>query len=236
MPRIKAYKGAGSIIPVDEARVSTAFRCPWTKRVFGDKKSYVKHLRSVRQDRIHARIRNNLLFRKKQTLWQQPTFKDIMDWIEMNPEFIFDNGMRNSFWARDKDKKIRDSFWMKITYLNLDWHPNCSNSHACPRGGVRNWGGRELDENGKPKPTGYPGFTGHIEFQISHDLGFGSDAIAGLGIHTGTGGGTSTRIYGYGVTFFDADWPGLVQNRTMEILADNNAWKRVRIGAPIYFR
>jgi hypothetical protein len=41
MPRIKAYKGNRSIIPVEEARVSTAFRCPWTDKLFGAKQQFL---------------------------------------------------------------------------------------------------------------------------------------------------------------------------------------------------
>jgi hypothetical protein len=118
---------------------------------------------------------------------------------------------------------------MKITYLDLNWTSSASNTHHCPRGGVTNWGMRE---DGKPK--GYPGFTGRIEYQMSHDLGFGSDAVRNLGIHTGTGGGTGDNRFGYGVTFFDADWPGLVNNRVMDILGDND-WKTFRYGVPKYF-
>lgn len=228
MPKIKAYKGAGHIVPVDEAKVSTAFRCPWTGKIFGDKRGYVKHLKYLREHRIHSRIRANARQLKRQNLWNQPTFTDIIKWIEMNPEFMFDNAVREG-WSRDGAEKYRDQFWMKITYLDLRWEPNASNTHACPRGGVTNWGRREKD-----KPQGYPGFVGRIEYQLSHDLGFGSDAVRNLGIHTGTGGGITGNRFGYSVTFFDADWPGLTKNRLLDILGDAN-WKQFKYGKPNYF-
>ena len=228
MPRIKAYKGAGKIIPVEEAKLVTAFRCPWSQKVFSVKRDYIKHLKVLRENYMHARVRAKATERKKQELWNQPTFLDIIKWIEMNPEFMFDNALRVG-WARDGAEKKRDQFWMKITYLDLNWTSSASNTHSCPRGGVTNWGMRE---DGKPK--GYPGFTGRIEYQMSHDLGFGSDAVRNLGIHTGTGGGTGDNRFGYSVTFFDADWPGLVSNRVMDILADNS-WQRIHYGQPKYF-
>lgn len=229
MPRIKAYKGAGKIIPVEQAKVATAFRCPWTKKIYGNKRDYVKHLKDLRENYMHSRIRAKSAEMKKQNLWNQPSFEDIVAWVEMNPEFMFDNGFRVG-WADEKDKKYRDKFWIKITYLNLNWTNSASNTHSCPRGGVTNWGRRELG-----KPTGYPGFEGRIEYQMSYDIGFGSDLMRGLGIHTGTGGGAGDNRFGYGVTFFDADWPGLVDNRTMDLLADRD-WKKIQIGKPNYFR
>lgn len=232
MPRIKAYKGAGKIIPVEEAKMATVFRCPWTKKVFSQKRDYVKHLSALRINRIHSRIRATARLRKREDLWNQSSFEDIIKWIEMNPEFMFDNGLRQG-WARDNAEKYRDKFWVKITYLNISWTTSASNTHSCPRGGMTNWGGREL-KDGNPRPRGYPGFTGHIEYQMSHDIGFGSDLMRSLGIHTGTGGGTGDNRFGYGVTFFDADWPGLVANRVMDLLGDKD-WKHVRYGTPKYF-
>lgn len=228
MPRIKAYKGAGKMIPVEEAKLVTAFRCPWTKSVYGNKRDYVKHLKHLRENRMHSRIRATALHRKKEDLWNQSTFEDIIKWIEMNPDFMFDNGYRES-WRREGTEKYRDKFWIKITYLKLDWVPHASNTHSCPRNGVTNWGVREN------LPRGYPGYVGSIEYQLNHDIDFGSDVMRGLGINTGTGGGSGQNRFGYGVTFFDADWPGLVSNRVMDLLA-NNDWKTIRIGEPKYFR
>ncbi len=85
MPKIKVYKGGGHIVPIDVAKIATAFRCPWTKKVYGDKRSYVKHLKWLRETRMHSRIRATARLRKHQDLWNQPTFLDIIKWIEMNP-------------------------------------------------------------------------------------------------------------------------------------------------------
>jgi len=229
MPKIKAYKGAGKIIPIEEAKIATAFRCPWTKKVYGAKRDYVKHLKWLRENRMHARIRENARLRKMENLWAQPTFTDIINWIEMNPEFMFDNGLRRG-WARDNSEKYRDKFWIKITYLRIDWHQKVSNTHHCPRDGVTNWGG------GVPNaPRGYPGFEGVIEYQMSHDIGFGSDVMRGLGIHTGTGGGIKDNRFGYSVQSFDADWPGLTKSRLLDVLGDNSNWKSFSYGKPDYF-
>ena len=237
MPKIKAYKGnGGAIIPVDTAKVATAFRCPWTGEVFGTKKGYVSHLRDLRENRIHRAIRARIRNKIFEELINQPSFDKIIEWIETHPEFLFDGVIQNGRdrWG-DRRAHLRDKFWVKITYLDVNWSDSVSNSHDCPRGGVTNWGRRDVLADGTPAPTGYPGWAGRIEFQLSHALGFGSDIMEPIGIHTGTGGGVEDKRYGYDVKFFASDWPGLEKNRVFEILK-NERPSGYRTGTPRYFR
>jgi len=239
MPRIKAYKSAGTIIPVSDAKLVTAFSCPWTNKIFGTKSSYVKHLRELRTTRMHRRIREMAWNRKLMDLWSQPTFESVINWIEVNPDFMFDNAMKHG-WPRRIDEKKRKDFWIKITYLNIEWYDSVSNTHSCPRGGVTNWGGREYWPDKTPKPTGYPGWHGRIEYQLSHDIGFDTASMKSLGIHTGTGGGTSKNVYGFDVKFFDADWAGISEatrnSRVLDVLSDDHRSYRIKYGTPNYFR
>lgn len=236
MPKIKVYKGRGAIIPVDDAKVATGFKCPWTGKIFSTKKSYVAHLRDLREDRIHRAIRARIRNKVFESLINQPSFEKIIEWIETHPEFLFDGVIQG---GRDKwgerRAHLRDKFWIKITYLDVRWSDSESNSHSCPRGGVTNWGGRGLMPGGEPAPVGYPGWGGRIEFQISHDLGFGSDILKPVGIHTGTGGGVEECRYGYDVKFFASDWPGLEKNSVFEIIKGNKPAGH-RSGEPRYFR
>lgn len=236
MPKIKAYKANGVIIPVDDAKVATAFRCPWTGQVFGTKKGYVNHLRVLREDRIHRAIRARIRNKVFEELLNQPSFEKIIEWIETHPEFLFDGVIQG---GRDKwgerRAHLRDKFWIKITYLDVDWSESVSNSHSCPRGGTTNWGGRNIMSDGSPAPRGYPGWSGRIEFQLSHDLGFGSDIMKPIGIHTGTGGGINGNRYGYDVKFFASDWTGLEKNNVFEIIKGNRPAGH-RSGEPRYFR
>ena len=237
MPRIKAYKGSGKIIPLAEAKLVTAFRCPWTNRVFGNKRDYVSHLKMLRHDRMHAAIRRNILQRQHEDLWSQSTFGDIVSWIERHPEFFFDKGSdRRGHGRQDRIAAYRDKFWIRVTYLDLRWTDSASNSHRCPRNGVTNWGGRDFFKDGTPKPRGYPGWEGRIEYQISHDLGFGSDVMRDTGIHTGTGGSSNGCYYGYSVTFFDSDWPGLREFVVLGRLIEDVSWMSYKYGEPRYFR
>ena len=231
MPKIKAYKGRGYIIPVEDAKVATAFRCPWTSKVFGTKKAYVSHLKILREDRIHHNIRNRIKQKMFEELTNQDSFDKIIEWIETHPEFFFDRMIHNGRvgW-RDRREHLRDKFWIKITLLDVYWSESVSNSHSCPRGGVSNW---SRDED---KPTGYPGWSGRIEFQLSHDLGFGSDVIRNVGIHTGSGGGTRDNRYGYDVKFFASDWPALTTSLAVERLGGVSDIRSCRRGEPRYFQ
>jgi len=224
------------IIPVDVAKVSTAFRCPWTGEIFGTKNSYIKHLRVLREDHIHRQIRNKNRDRIFQDLINQPSFTKIIEWIESHPEFLFDGIIKNGRdrWGQRR-AHLRDDFRIKITYLNVHWSDCVSNSHYCPRGGVTNWGRRDTLNDGTPAPVGYPGWEGYIEFQLSHDIGFGSSVMEPIGIHTGTGGGRSDNRYGYDVRFFANDWPGLEKAIIFNVLKEEKL-AGFYYGNPQYFR
>ena len=205
MPRIKAYRGNGAIIPVDEAKIRTAFRCPWTKKVFGNKGDYVKHLATVRENRMRSRIRHERFMSLKQDLQDQQSFRDIIHWLQLHPEFL---------WYRNPDKtaKMPDDFWLKITFLDVMWRDLVSNSHRAPHNGVTNW--HKYPE----LPKGYPGWHGRIEVQTSHYCNI-SNMLDAVSVLTGSGG-ASKNVYGYEVTFFEADWIGLERMRAWLILQD----------------
>lgn len=232
MPKIKAYKGNGIIIPVDDAKIGVAYKCRWTGKVFGTKKLYVKHLkllREVRLNTIRHRARKKLLDNKFNELINLPTFNAVIQWLENNPEFLFDRMFLNGPRPHSNlPTDIREKFWLKITYLDIGYSKFVSNSHSCPRGGVQCWSSREAKDG---RPSSYPGWSGRIEYQMSHDVGFGSDVMQGLGIHTGTGGGTGNNRYGYDVKFFESDWPGI---GVMNALVENQ--NRFQYGTPRYYR
>jgi len=232
MPKIKAYKGNGAIIPIDDAKLGTAYRCPWTGKVFSAKKSYVSHLKVLRENRMHSAIRARIRQRVFEDLISQGDFNRIIQWVETHPEFFFDRAVGSRLNAKKYIEEVRDKFWIKITYLDVRWNDSVSNSHNCPRGGVTCWSSREAEDG---RPRGYPGWHGKIEFQLSHDLGFGSDVFRGLGIHTGTGGGTSDNRYGYDVKFFQSDWPGLEKFRMVSMLRDDSS-SEFKYGKPHYFK
>lgn len=87
-----------------------------------------------------------------------------------------------------------------------------------------------------PKPKGYPGWYGRIEWETSHDIRFGWDLMRILRVHTGTGGGVAGNRFGYEVKLFESDWPGLREWMIFDRLSESNANKRYTYGTPCYFR
>lgn len=217
MPAIQVYKSKGVMIPVSEAKQAKAFVCPWTKEIYATKRSYVTHLKNLRKNRMHHRAKELRRVRKLEDLWNQPTFTDVIKWINLNPEVFWENAKRNG-WASDAARfdKIRDTFTITILQLDLDYSDRLSNSHSRPHNGVTNWGGRDV-VNGVPAPRGYPGFGGIITYKLSTDpVSFGSNVTANTRIHTGTGGIRGDHIYSYDVKFFLDDWPGIARGIQQE--------------------
>jgi hypothetical protein len=237
MPAIKAYKFKDNIVPVDAAKVVKAYQCPWTGRIVETKRTYVKHLRELRENRMRARIRAARMQRMQEDLNNQPDWPSVIAWVERNSHWFLARakqsrgGFDHDRWPEPED------FWIRITYLNIQHSDSVSNSHNCPRGGVTNWSRRDPS-----KPTGYPGWHGRIEYQMSHSLpGFSSDLMRSTGVNPGSGGGINQHRYGYSVELFDADWPEITEplerDRVLASLSDK-PWiePTFRHGTPVYFR
>lgn len=237
MPAIKAYKFKDNIVPVDSAKVVKAYQCPWTGRIVETKRTYVKHLKELRESRMHARIRHARIQRMLDELSRQPDWRSVIDFVERNSHWFLARAKRSAGSHYEKHPwPDPEDFWIRITYLNIR-HSDClSNSHSCPRGGVTNW------SKVSGRPTGYPGWGGRIEYQFSHDLpGFSSDIMHSTGIHTGTGGGTRDNRFGYDVRLFDADWPMIAEplerDRVLKVLRDDSySEPSFTYGTPYYFR
>jgi hypothetical protein len=227
MPVIDVYKNGSTVIPVSQAKLSKAFLCPFTNKVYATKKQYEKHLENYRKNVIHPTIVSKKIDSKIAELNNQSSWKNVISWIENNSKYFLSNGQRNygpdKRWPNVKDFKITITL-LDITHLN-----RVSNSHDAPRNHDTNWSGDP------DKPTGYPGWHGRIEFKLSHEVpGFASTLFESTGIHLGTGGGIFNNRYGYGVTFFDLDWPGIEKQKVFDIIAgiDHNNFT---FGKPDYF-
>lgn len=205
MPKIEVYKSGNSVIPVADAKVTKAYICPWTKKIHINRKKYIEHLGQYRKNQIYRTIQVNNWKKKAEELWNQPSFDHIIAWCAKNPYFFLDRAMQSCFADRKKafDKIHKEGFSFRITFLELYWRDDCSNTHSCPHNGVTNFSSVDT------KPVGYPGWSGRIKFEASHDFPtFFSDMFRGTRIHTGTGGGNGFK-YSCEVKFFDDDWPGL---------------------------
>ena len=71
---------------------------------------------------------------------------------------------------------------IKGIQLDLEYSSSVSNSHSCPKYGVRNF------NNASDKPTSYPGLTGRIWYRTDgSEYSSFCEPVSGL-VHTGTGG------------------------------------------------
>jgi len=247
MPAIKIYKGKGIAIPVSEAVEAKGYQCPWTKKLFLTKKSYVSHLKTLREFRMHSRARANRERKLAEDFMNQSSFNDIVKWVELHSDFFYDRIKKTTFSGGMRC--AREDFFIEISHLDLHWSDSLSNSHSAPRGKPQNWDRKAVDKNGVPIPNGYPGWGGRIEFKVPKNAAFESRVFGTLGIHTGTGGGSGRdayTIYGYDVKIFAEDWPDLFK-------AEHEAWEkkyvfnivgdrpkpefsRTQCGKPEYFR
>jgi hypothetical protein len=168
-------------------------------------------------------------------LWQQPSFKKIAEWININSDVFLLNAIGNNSNYQYLYKRIAHDFRIEVTFLEATWSEMTSNSHSAPHNGETNWGGRKLDV-----PRGYPGWSSRIEFRTTHDLpSFASDFFRGSRIQLGTGSGSRNNRFGYSTEFFADDWPVMTAKRevakTYNIMNDIPLNNRTTFGTPRYF-
>ncbi len=145
------------------------------------------------------------------------SFDDIADWLcqEENYLRLYQKQWLNghlSPWT-DENLKRRNPGKFKLTNVRFDhiyWLDKCSNSHSAPIGKKTNWCGQNRRE-----PTGYPGYRGHISFDVI-GANVGSNIFTATGLNTGTGNGGGLNCQ-FDITLFAQDWPMLVLN-------DNKYW------------
>lgn len=215
-------------------------------KIFEDKSKYQAHLRKLARHRL-AQRKLQIAREAKDALWAELYQREqsIDQWCQMVIDY------QHLFWAEAADGNRHD--WervgmklgrgknasnlpmprvLKITH-NLRWSDSVGNSHSCPVGGVRNWGGREKMPDGSPAPRGYPGWQGHIEWLVEWPKEFdgiyigselfskGSFNSGRQRAHTGTGGGAGghfNKEFGtwcqkpaYDFRIYASDWPGLAR-------------------------
>lgn len=199
------------------------WHCDNSGKLFTTKTAYIKHLKKLarqrreekRQQKFNAQ-RNAFLDRISQEV---TGINELIDFIKINWNWFYQNGRQSAYYKLGKEHELVD---IKI---NVKWNDCVRNSHSCPRNGVRNWSGNETFSNGLPKPNGYPGWVGFLEFTVRPELkkydGYGSDYFKDTIINTGSGGGGSlvngVRKYNYDVRLFADDFPAMALRREQAI-------------------
>lgn len=212
-------------------RVSV-FRCPFTEEIFFGESEYLEHLR-------HRRKMNHEMWRlKRRRDAEYKLLREQLDTIE-NIRAL-EHFVRLNFKSiilanipepdRNNIRALNDLV-LKDFELKVSYRESCSNTHCCPRNGVKNWSCHS------DKPHGYPGFHGRVSWKMVEPLDRDpnnyrdyrfDEAIRKIGIHPGTGGG-SGDYRGYDVTIFIDDFPAIARRVFAAKLAgesvDANLWK-----------
>jgi hypothetical protein len=188
-------------------------KCRFTGKIFEEKdlKKYAIHLRNLRAERAEKRKLDKV--RATFTSWLNREKKkilhpeDIPAWFLKNQRKIMD-AVNAGFGDRDEKFYPTDEF-TKFSFEKARYSRLTSNTHVCPKGGVTNW---SVEDD---KPKGYPGWSVHVNGTLKRSKNhLGSypypAALNAVGLKTGSGGG-GNESWGYGVSIFLADWPGLQQ-------------------------
>lgn len=191
-------------------------KCPYTGKLFEDDRKYAQHLSNIRArqraDRKDARVRaeySSWLRKEKQNIHY---VNQIIPWFLKNQRQIMD-AANALLLTSPSDRKYRkcftaDDVFENMSFEHISYKDNVSNTHRCPDGGVTNFTSKEPG-----KPTGYPGWKGYIKGTLKRNpkdeyaYPYG-EALNVVGLKTGSGGG-GNKSWGYDVSIFLSDWPGL---------------------------
>ena len=224
----------------------TVRKCPFTKKLYETRSGYRRHLLKLRKERNAERsiwltqreARNKALAALGKVTTISELKKVVMEQY---------TNMMVASWGTDTKKIIvaRKIRMVDFDLTKLRYEERASNTHACPRSGVTNWGC--TDEDG---PRGYPGFTGRINYALVVPKGFDgwfadfSDTLKQFGVHTGSGGAGNigpkgSDMYSYDVRVFVDDFSGLDAHvdeclEAYKKIVFTKKLKNERIGDPVF--
>jgi hypothetical protein len=181
----------------------TAWKSTETGTIFEHESDYRAHLDGLAKIKeTEARHRDALVKADEAlaSLYLCRSHGEIAAWlIENSDAFIEAQIARGHFreWRGPRRKKLR---FTEVTFEQIRWEGDLSNSHSNPMGRVSNWGGC-LPE----APRSYPGWSSRIRFRLNREIDtFSSDLFRGTGIHPGTGGSGD-----YDCKLFADDFPAM---------------------------
>ena len=195
------------------------WKCTESGKLFEDQKDYKNHLCKLARERRALKKQAYIKDTFFDWLDDQRTnvvlnVNDIPQWLLDNQQYIMDatNAIPGNWKHFNEQFRDGDLF----THIRFDrtpkWDDSISNTHCCPKGGVRNWAQRSNREKGLNLPEGYPGWASFIHGTLERNKKYMSEypysALFNIvGIHTGGGGGGNDN-FGYSVLIFAQEWPG----------------------------
>lgn len=202
-------------------------------KLFEDKEKYQKHLRKLATQRnLETKIlvaKQNKVQFWADNFWNRvKSLEQLKHALLIHAEQLGLNGLDNYWFAGRRKSPTGPPIIKQFEEFSLRYSDSVSNTHNCPHNGVTNWNQSHNRQKGLNLPEGYPGFRGRVSYHVewytewSSSYPGGSDLFVGTRIHTGTGGGGNYKSYdpkdkkgkglqsfGYDVTIFFDDWPGL---------------------------
>lgn len=189
----------------------TAYKCPDTGQIFEYKKEYDGYRRTYLANRRQGENKQTIIDGYNKIL---EDFRSTpRSWAEMG-KWICDNTdvFVKRAWLLDGNKTKPKSMKLTSVAIVAAYRERCSNTHAAPFNGVKNWYGLQN------LPGGYPGWYGTIKLSYTGDYdGFFTNMFENTGLNFGTGSG-GVDFYQSEITLFEDDWPGLREQRVFKIL------------------
>lgn len=206
------------------------WKCSQTGKLFEEQTAYKNHLSVLARARRKIKHQNMIKDTFFDWLDDQRTnvvldISDIPQWLMTNQQIIMDavNAIPGR-WTSFDDKFADGDLFTKIELDRSCWNINLSNSHSCPKGGVQNWGGKNLFADGTPKPTGYPGWGTRINGSLKRNKknmsSYPASALFNIvGVCTGTGGGGNEN-FGWDAKIWAEEWPAAASAVTFQKLVN----------------
>lgn len=250
MSEIKLYEHNGTLIPVDEAKIVSGYKCKRTGQIFKSKKKFLAHIRKRRHS-LHKSLQFKKINEKIEAFRKEATsFYQIMHWVQFNQEDMFHLGkpaMTMEDFYNFPEYDVLDPVKFNLSYLRVQYNPEISSMHRAPKNKPTN---SSRDRN---LPLSYRGFTGIAEFTVSNNISSvlhpkfsGCDMLSRPLLFNPGSGGTITvpnslpqaddEIYGTTVSIFLDDWPGLDELLVIDKLDTGDNKRVYEYGISKYYK
>ena len=205
------------------------WECPRTGKLIKDQDQYVDHLRQLAAVNLSKRrrdIRIANLNEQMKPFYACASFKEIVAWIENNPELLFRRAYYNHCNQAGFSKKwpveppCPEKFRISdVEFTYMKWSDFAPNTHRAPPGRRTNW----CNQN-PALPSGYPGWVGTIVWTVHSDTSKNmcdlrwQDFFIDIGFSTGGGGNSGksqkgSETYRHDVTIWEECFPNLKSGR-----------------------
>lgn len=198
----------------------TAFRCPFTNKLFPltQRDNYIDHLKRLRKR--HAAIRERVRARRNWSVFIESGRQTVSSLEELGRWLIDNSGFIGAYSRATHSVPPTKAFKIKeVKFILPRYSSSCSNSHSAPVGKKTNWAGRNND---KDLPRGYPGIDCQLELTVEGTRGsYMGDIFSSVNIYLGTGGGRGHGKFHHSSVIWLEDWPRLEESITMAVLKDD---------------